>query len=566
MNIKALLTKRIEKALHDIAGAKFPAEIQRNNKIEDVDYQANGIMRAAKQINVQPRELAREIILQSDCDDIAESLEIGGPGFINIKLRDSFLTGLLEHKTLVRMVKTKQTVIVDYSSPNLAKEMHVGHLRSTIIGDAIARMLECLGHKVIRQNYVGDWGTQFGMLLANMQEEQFTTASLSDLEDFYRSSKKKFDADSAFADRARSQVVALQSGDQSAITQWRKYIEISLTHCQTVYEQLGVSLTNEDIAGESSYNDSLPLVIEILEQKDLLEESEGAQCVFLEEFSDTDGHRRPLIVRKKDGGYLYATTDLAAILHRKKLGAERIIYITDARQKMHFNQVFAVAKKAGFSKGIEKLEHFATGAMFGSDGKPFKTRDGGVIRLTELLDEAQTRAKKLIQSKNPDLSESEQLSRAREIGIGAVKYADLSKNRNSDYLFDWDNMLTLNGNTAPYLQYAYARIQSIFRQAKVTPDNLTGNIILDSDSERRLAKELIRFQEILDDAATEGYPHYLCNYLFSLSSQFSRFYEDSPILGQSISTRRSRLLLCERTAKTLRLGLSLLGINVLDRM
>ncbi|MAZ45712.1 MAG: arginine--tRNA ligase [Gammaproteobacteria bacterium] len=566
MNVKSLIAERIELAIYSVTGQHSSADIQLSTKSEHGDYQANGIMRIAKALKIKPRELAEQVIAQTEYGDIVESLVVAGPGFINIELKNSFFSELLEKGNLIKKREKTKTVVIDYSSPNLAKEMHVGHLRSTIIGDAIARILDCLGYNVIRQNHVGDWGTQFGMLIENMEHENFSSENLADLETFYRSSKKKFDEDPEFAQQARARVVSLQSGDQLTRNQWLRFINISLSHCREIYERLGVSLSDEDLAPESSYNALLPTVIEALNKRGLLEESEGAQCVFLEEFTSSEGDRQPLIVRKSDGGYLYATTDLAAILHRENLGADRIIYITDARQKLHFKQVFAVAKQAGFAKKIEQMNHFSTGAMLASNGRPFKTREGGTIRLSDLLNEAEQRALNLLKSKGSELTETEQNDLAKAIGIGAVKYADLSKNRNSDYIFDWDNMLALNGNTAPYMQYAYARIQSIFRQAEVQPDSLSGKINPVAQSERALCKELIRFQEVLDQVAAEGFPHYLCVYLYNLSSLFSKFYEELTILDADKEKQASRLLICERTGSVLKLGLSLLGITVLERM
>jgi arginyl-tRNA synthetase len=405
------------------------------------------------------------------------------------------------------------------------------------------------------------------MLLTYMIESGANSQQLADLEDFYRAAKARFDADPEFADRSRLAVVQLQSGDAQARALWAKFIDISLSHCQQVYDRLGVSLGADNVAAESDYNDALAGIIDELRKQGLLEESDGAQCVFLDEFTGKDGQRLPVIVRKSDGGYLYATTDLAALDHRRRtLGAQRALYFTDARQALHFRQIFAVARAAGFASDDMRLEHHPFGNMLGKDGKPFKTREGGVVRLTELLDEAQARAFALVGEKNPDLAEDERREIARVVGIGAVKYADLSKNRTSDYIFDWDQMLSFEGNTAPYLQYAYSRTKSIFRRGEIDPSALRGSIKPLTPQEHALAVILVRLQEVLEQVAADGYPHFLCGYLYDVASTFTRFYEVCPILAAEGSTRESRLLLCQRTAETLQLGLGLLGIETVERM
>jgi arginyl-tRNA synthetase len=562
-----LLSQRIEAALSELTTSSAPAVVQPASRPEFGDYQANGVMGAAKRTKVNPRELAAKVADVVAIDDLAEPLGIAGPGFLNITLRDAFIADVLANAARVSAFANPQTVVVDYSSPNLAKEMHVGHLRSTIIGDAMARVLEALGHNVIRQNHVGDWGTQFGMLLAHLADTGDDSAQLADLEEFYRAAKARFDAEPEFAERARAAVVGLQSGDPDANAQWQRFIDISLTHCQQVYERLGVRLSAADVAPESGYNNELPNIIDSLEQRALIEESDGALCVFPEEFTGKDGQRQPVIVRKSDGGYLYATTDLAAIRYRSNtLHADRILYYTDARQNLHFKQIFAVARLAEFTPADTQLEHHPFGAMLGADGKPFKTRDGGVIRLTDLLDEAQSRALQLVTEKNPDLSDDERTNIARVVGIGAVKYADLSKNRTSDYVFDWDQMLSFEGNTAPYLQYAYSRIKSLFRRGEIDPDTLDGEITLNTAEEHNLGVTLLRLQEVLEQVAAEGFPHYLCAYLYDLATSFTRFYEACPVLSAAPPLRSSRLQLCRHTAATLRHGLDLLGIATVERM
>ena len=567
VNPRALLAERLEAALR-ACGSDAPALVQSASKPEFGHYQANGVMAAAKQMGIKPRELAAKVIAELGVSDIAERVEIAGPGFLNVTLSDAFLAEHLDvDAPLLEPSLEPQRVVVDYSSPNLAKEMHVGHLRSTIIGDAIARVLEALGHTVVRQNHVGDWGTQFGMLLAYLQESGAKSDALGDLEEFYRASKRRFDDDPEFATRSRSMVVALQAGDPDARTQWRHFIDISLNHCQAVYDRLQTTLTLADVRAESAYNDELDNVKDALMQRGMLTESDGAQCVFLDEFTRKDGTLLPVIVQKSDGGYLYSTTDLAAIRYRaEQLAIDRALYFTDVRQALHFRQVFAVAQKAGFKPERMSLEHMPFGNMLGKDGKPFKTREGNVVKLIELLDEAEQRALDLVMHKNPDIDGAEAARIAHVVGIGAVKYADLSKHRTSDYVFDWDLMLAFDGNTAPYLQYAFARIQSIFRRGAIDPDNISGKPMPDADPERELAVGLLRFQEVVEQVAADGLPHLLCGYLFELASKFTRFYEQCPILPAEDDVKHNRLRFAQRTALTLKGGLNLLGIQTVDRM
>jgi arginyl-tRNA synthetase len=566
MNLRALLNDRFSQAFEKATGEALSPQIQLSGKPEFGDYQVNGAMAAAKTLKQKPRDIAEQVVAAAEVDDLAAKLEVAGPGFINVHLKPEFLSQALAAAPIAAAAEA-QRVVVDYSSPNLAKEMHVGHLRSTIIGDAMVRILEALGHEVIRQNHVGDWGTQFGMLIAYLDESGEDSDELADLETFYRASKQRFDSDEAFAERARQRVVALQAGEPETRTLWQRFIDISLSHCQETYDRLGVTLTQDDVMAESAYNDDLPGVVEDLKAKDLLTTSDGAQCVFLDEFTGKDDKPQPLIVQKSDGGYLYATTDLAAVRYRvRTLDADRALYSTDARQAFHFRQIFAVAAKAGFTGNRISLEHQPFGAMLGRDGKPFKTRDGGVVKLNDLLDEAVSRAAALVAEKSPDLPEAERDQIARVVGIGAVKYADLSKNRTSDYVFDWDQMLSFDGNTAPYLQYAYSRIQSIFRRGEVEPAALTGELVLEAAEERLLAVILLRLQEVLEQVAREGFPHILCAWLYELATAFMRFYEACPILNSAEPARSSRLLLCRITAERLSLGLSLLGIGTVPRM
>ena len=542
------------------------------------DYQANGVMRLAKQLKINPRELANQIIeeLNSHKDNIVERYELAGPGFINIFLRNEGIlnrANRITNKEVPLVPKSEKSlkITVDYSSPNLAKEMHVGHLRGTIIGDAIVRILEKKGHKVIRQNHVGDWGTQFGMLICYMKElqssaEEDLPKALSDLEKFYQVAKKRFDVDDEFAVNARKEVVHLQSGNKNSIQIWEQFINESLNHCDEIYAKLNVTLTRTHLDAESKYNDALPGIISQLESRGLLSESEGAKCVFLPQFLGKDGDSLPVIVQKSDGGYLYSTTDLAAIDYKcQELDINRALYVVDARQSLHFQQVFAVAEKANLASDKISLEHIAYGTMMDSSGKPFKTRSGGTTKLIELLDESVSRAYALVTEKNPELDEKERLKIAEKVGIGSVKYADLSKNRTSDYIFDWSTMLSFEGNTAPYLMYAFARIKSILAKAG-GEKRYTLITILESSEERLLLIKLLQFPEIIDSVALDCFPNQLCNYLHELAGLFMRFYEACPILTAKDALQDSRLSLAEFTSQTLKEGLDLLGIETLEKM
>ncbi|MCZ2721259.1 arginine--tRNA ligase [Marinomonas sp. 15G1-11] len=577
MNIQTLLNARIQQAMV-VAGApeNSPAIVRQSAKVQFGDYQANGIMGVAKKLKMNPREFAQVVLDNLDITDVADKVEIAGPGFINIFLKSEWIAvevaRVLQNARLdVQEVSQPQTIVVDYSSPNLAKEMHVGHLRSTVIGDSVVRTLEFLGHHVIRQNHVGDWGTQFGMLLAYMERLRQTNDEismvLSDLEVFYRDAKKCFDEDADFATRARELVVALQSGDEQCLALWDEFIDISLTHCEETYKMLGVSLKREHVMPESAYNDDLASVVAELDEQGLLKESEGAKCVFMEEFANKDGEITPVIVQKTGGGFLYSTTDLAALRFRQHtLGFDRGLYFVDARQSFHFQQIFTLGRKAGFVKPETSLEHMPFGTVMGSDGKPFKTRSGGVAKLSALLEEAQERAYSLVASKNPDMTEDELRNIGRVVGIASVKYADLSKNRTSDYVFNWDQMLSFEGNTAPYLLYAYSRVASIIKRSEMDVTSLAGDIALVADQERALAIKLLQFSEAVDQVATDGMPHFMCAYLYDLAGVFMTFYEACPILTAELEVKSSRLLLAINTATTLRKGLDLLGIETLERM
>ena len=568
MHIRSLLSQRIEAAFTNL-GLSGQALLQTASRPEFGDYQANGVMAAAKRAGKNPREVAQAVIDVIDLDGIASNLAVAGPGFINVTLASQFIANAA---TTPQPSRNPQRVVVDYSGPNLAKEMHVGHLRSTIIGDCIARVLESLGHTVIRQNHVGDWGTQFGMLLTFMAEQGATSDSLADLENFYRQAKQRFDTDEDFQGRSRQAVVQLQSGDAAMLVQWQRFIEISMSHCQALYDRLGIDLTNANMDGESSYNDDLKATVDHINGQGLLTESDGAQCIFLDEFKNKEGEVQPVIVQKSDGGYLYSTSDLACL--RRRIGdfkADRVLYFVDARQALHFKQVFAVAEAAGISNPDVELAHMPFGTMLGKDNKPFKTREGALVKLSELLDEAIARATKLlqdreVQSKNPDIDDTELADLAEIIGIGAVKYADLSKNRTSDYVFDWDQMLSFDGNTAPYLLYAYSRTRSIFTRGEVDLSALPERVVTENEAERRLAVAIAGYQDLLEQVAQEGYPHQLCAYLYELAGRFTQFYEQCPILTSNDATKTRRLTLTKQTGDVLANGLTLLGIRVAERM
>ena len=637
MNLYQTVEREAQAAFAAAGIADSPVVLQPTKNAEHGDFQINGVMGAAKKAKQNPRELAQKVAEVLADNAVIESAEVAGPGFINLRLRPEFLaqniqTALNDARFGVAKTDKPQTVVIDYSSPNLAKEMHVGHLRSSIIGDSISRVLEFMGNTVIRQNHVGDWGTQFGMLVAYLVEQQKDNAAfeLADLEQFYRAAKVRFDEDPAFADTAREYVVKLQGGDETVLALWKQFVDISLSHAQAVYDTLGLKLRPEDVAGESTYNNDLQPVVDDLAQKGLAVEDDGAKVVFLDEFKNKEGEPAAFIVQKQGGGFLYASTDLACLRYRVgTLHADRLLYVVDHRQALHFEQLFTTSRKAGYLPEDVKAEFIGFGTMMGKDGKPFKTRSGDTVKLVDLLDEAINRAEQVVKEKNPKwqltteledglkkissltnsdnlknklkynlenkkleitlendvvyhlpidkidkivrgaeeytdtaLSDAEKI--ARVVGIGAVKYADLSKNRTSDYVFDWDAMLSFEGNTAPYLQYAYTRVQSVFRKAGEWDANAP--TVLTEPLEKQLATELLKFEDVLQSVADTAYPHYLAAYLYQTATLFSRFYEACPILKAEGATRNSRLQLAKLTGDTLKQGLDLLGIDVLDVM
>ena len=570
------LTKAFGADLVDVDPMVVPAS---NSKFGD--YQSNIALSLSKQLGQPPRVIAQKLLENLNVTSICQTPTIAGPGFINLMLEPAYLeTRLSDIQTDPRLgvqpAKTPQRVIVDFSSPNIAKEMHVGHLRSTIIGDSIARILEFRVHEILRLNHVGDWGTQFGMLIAYLREaypEALTTSNALDLGDLvtlYRKAKERFDANQEFQETARKEVVKLQSGAEDSRRAWQLLCEQSRREFQVIYDWLDVHLSER---GESFYNPLLPAVVEDLAQLGLLVEDAGAKCVFLEGFTNKAGEPLPLIVQKSDGGYNYAATDLAAIRYRiQQDQAERIIYVTDAGQANHFAQVFQVARRAGWLTDDVEVIHVPFGLVQGEDGKKLKTRSGETVKLRDLLDESIARSRADLESrlKEEGREETEEFKAhvAKVVGISAVKYADLSQNRTSNYIFSFDKMLALQGNTAPYMLYAYVRIQGISRKGDIDFEQLGTDrkILLQEETELALGKHLLQLSEVLNEVERDLLPNRLCQYLFELSQKFNQFYDQCPVLKADEPQRTSRLLLCDLTARTLKLGLSLLGISVLERM
>ena len=566
------LRQRLEGAIRAAYGEEAAAVDPMIHRSAHADYQADLALALGKKLKRNPRDVAAAIVQHLPADDVIAQAVVSGPGFINLTLHSRFLARAMQAMRLdqrqgVPSAASPERVVVDYSGPNVAKEMHVGHLRSTIIGDAIARVLTFQGHTVLRQNHIGDWGTPFGMLIEHLLDERAAgdDANVSEMSAFYRAARAKFDADPGFADRARRRVVLLQGGDAETLALWRRLIDQSVQYFSAVYARLGVTLQPEHVAGESTYNAQLGDVVAELERLGLARESEGAICSFPPGFSGRDGEQVPLIVRKQDGGYSYATTDLAAVRYRvRTLDAVRIIYVIGAPQSQHLAMVFAVARLAGWAPDNVRLEHVAFGSVLGPDKKMLKTRAGTPVTLASLLDEALERARNVVKSKMPDLDEATQEVIAAAVGIGAVKYADLVNDRVKDYVFDWDRMLSFDGNTAPYVMYAHARIQSLLRKA----DGSTGEPVIrvETTQERALALELAQFAATVSKVADTLQPHRLCGYLHDLAVTFTSFYENCPVLKAEEPERSSRIALCALTASVLARGLDLLGIAAPDRM
>ncbi len=543
---------------------------------DHADAQVNGALPLAKALGRNPREVAEEIIASGALDGICSSVEVAGPGFVNLVFSDDFLSGLAadaaRHERLGLATSDPRTVVIDYSAPNVAKEMHVGHLRSTVIGDALARLHLFAGDTVIRENHIGDWGRPFGMLIEHLLDlgEDVAAAGLGqgDLDGFYKQANAKFSESEEFQERSRERVVALQGGDPETAALWRRLVAMSTEYFNTVYTKLGVLLNDDDLAGESMYQPGMQATIDRLGAAGLLEESDGASVVFPPGFTNRDGEPLPLIIRARTGGFNYATSDLTCVIDRvERLGADLMLYVVGAPQQQHLDMVFAVARMAGWlPEGVDAV-HVAFGNVLGEDRKMLRSRSGDSVKLVDLLDEAIERAGALVAEKNPDLDDDERAAVARAVGIGAVKYADLSTDRVRDYVFDWDRMLSFDGNTAPYLQYAHARIRSIFRRAGVDPSTVDPSVIaLVEPAERELALRILATPSVIAEATSSQSPHRLCTHLFDLAQAFTAFYEHCPVLKVDEPVRGSRLALCDLTARTLSTGLDLLGIEAPERM
>lgn len=573
-NPEKLLTDRLAPAFQAIAGERADPAVRRSQR---ADFQADGALALARKLGRAPRDIAADVLAGADLDDLVSETEVSGPGFINLTVRGELLGGLLadvvgDERLGVPLAEVAEVVTVDYSAPNVAKEMHVGHLRSTIIGDAAARLLSWLGHEVIRCNHLGDWGTPFGMLIEHLLDLGETEAahelSVGDLNGFYQAARRKFDTDSEFADRARQRVVALQSGDELTLRLWRLLVSESQKYFLTVYDRLDVTLTDRDFYGESFYNPMLQPVVDELDRQGLLRESDGAKCVFPAGFVNRDGDPLPVIVQKRDGGFGYSATDLAAVRYRTHdLKASRLLYVVGLPQQQHFAMVFATATGAGWLGDTATATHIGFGSILGANGKRLASRAGTSEKLIDLLDEAISRAEAAVREKNPDLGETTRAEVARAVGIGAIKYADLSTDRTKDYVFDYDRMLAFDGNTAPYLQYAHARIRSIFRRGGITPPQHVATVLVTEPRERALALELLAFGTVVSDVARTLEFHRLAGFLYGLAQAFTGFYEHCPVLkADDPAIRESRLVLCDLTARTLHCGLDLLGITAPDQM
>ncbi|KAB1901499.1 arginine--tRNA ligase [Micromonospora sp. AMSO1212t] len=579
MDLERLLADRLAPAFAAVAGGPVDPAVRRS---QHADFQSDAALGLARRLGRPPREIAAEVRERAALADLCAAVEVSGPGFLNLTVSGQALGGLVsamaaDPRLGVPAVAGPETVVVDYSGPNVAKEMHVGHLRSTVIGDAAARTLEWLGHRVLRANHLGDWGTPFGMLIEHLLDLGEAGAaqelSMGDLDGFYKAARAKFDDDEAFRERSRRRVVALQGGDPATLRLWRLLVTQSESYFLTVYDLLDVTLTGDDFRGESSYHDQLAPTVEELDRLGLLRRSDGADCVFPPGSVGRDGEPLPLIVRKSDGGYGYPATDLAALRHRTgALGATRLLYVVGLPQRRHFEMVFAVGALAGWLAAPVRAEHVGFGSILGPDGRMLRSRAGGSVKLVELLTEAVQRATALARERNPELSEAEAAEVGRAVGVGAIKYADLSGDRHKDYVLDWERMLSLDGNTAPYLQYAYSRVRSIFRRAGAAarPDadvsRPDAEVSLAEPAERALAIELVDFAAVVEEVADGLEFHRLTAYLHRLAVAFNAFYERCPVLRADGPVRESRLVLCELTGRVLRQGLDLLGIRTPERL
>ena len=573
------LRQRIAAAVAAAFGDEAAEQDAAIHRSAHADYQADVALALARRLKKSPRDVATALVAHLPADDVIASTAVSGPGFINITLQATAIEERLvrmlgDARLCVPLASPPYTVVIDYSAPNVAKEMHVGHLRSTVIGDCIARLLAFQGHHVVRQNHIGDWGTPFGMLIEYLLDEKIAGAetNMAALVSFYQAARARFDQDPAFAERARGRVVLLQAGDPETLALWRRLIDLSVRSFTALYERLHVTLQPSDVAGESQYNHDLPGVVAELEQKGLARVSEGAVCVFPPGFTGRDNEPLPLIIRKQDGGYSYATTDLAALRHRATaLGARRIIIVVGAPQSQHLAMVFATGRLAGWVPDDVRLEHVAFGSVLGPDKKMFKTRSGETVSLVSLIDEAIERAANAVKDKAPELDDAIQKAIAHAVGVGAIKYADLSSERIKDYVFDWNRMLAFEGNTAPYLMYAHARIRSILRKGGLRKEDedetaLPGTVRIEAPEERALALELLGFSTMIERTADSLQPHKLCNYVYDVASAFTTFYERCPVLKADEPARASRLALCQLTARVLDQGLDLLGITAPEQM
>ena len=573
-----LVAQRIAAAFVTIAGELAVGIDTAVRQSDRADAQVNGSLALAKVMGATPRDIAVKVLEVAELQDICSATEVAGPGFINLTFANKFLARELviasgSDKLGVASAPTTRRVVIDYSAPNVAKEMHVGHLRSTVIGDALVRMLMFVGNTVVRENHVGDWGTPFGMLIEHLIDSGEVNAakelSIGDLDSFYRSARKKFDESEEFQKRARTRVVALQGGDAETLRLWKLLVAESTRYFQTIYETLGVLLQDSDVMGESAYNSLLPQVVERLGKLKMLTTSDGADVVFPDGFTNRENQPLPLIIRKTDGGYNYATSDLACVIDRvERLDSSLLLYVVGAPQAQHLQMVSAVAKQAGWLQAPREMVHVAFGNVLGADRKMLKTRSGDTIKLDALLTEAVERAAAAVAQKNPELSADKQSEIARIVGIGAVKYADLSTDRIKDYTFDWDRMLSFDGNTSPYLQYAHARICSIFRRADIERQSVRNVMpLIEHTAERELAMRVLQFDSAFWDTLDKYSPHRLCTYLYDLASSFSSFYEQCSVLkADTDDQRNSRLMLCDLTARVMQAGLGVLGIEAPEQM
>ncbi len=576
MRIEPFLDAIASAAIKDALGTDAPAVLRPTQDPKHGDYQVNGVLPLAKQLKKNPRELAAPVAAKIAEHEAVEAAEVAGPGFVNLRLRDAWIAAQLREalsdreRDGVPRVEKAETIVVDYSSPNIAKQMHVGHLRSTIIGDALVRMLRFAGHTVIGDNHLGDWGTQYGLLIVGMREwgseEALRSDPIVELERVYKLASAKSKEDEAFAERARAELAKLQAGDAENRRLWQHFVDATTKSLNEIYDRLGVRF--DEWLGESAYDDMLPGVVEMLLEKGIAREDQGAICVFFNELDAVEGKLKkqevPFIIRKRDGAYLYSTSDIATVLYRRdRWNAGRAVYVVDKRQGQHFDQLFEVVRLLGIPM---KLEHVGFGMVLGADGTPIKTRDGTALTLASLLDEAEERAQKLMEEELK-LPAAQATELRRAVGIGAVKYADLSQNRTSDYKFEWEKLISFKGNSGPYLQYAHARCNSLFRKGDIDPSRIDGTQLrIESPAEATLARRLIKLADVVHTSAQQYYPHYIADHLYSLAGDFSSFFESSPVLKSEGAVRESRLALVDLTRRQLARGLALLGIEAPERM